>query len=171
MILPARTCIGKTWIFGDNINTDLILPGRAQWFTEEEQLACVFEANRPGWIDEIAPGEIIIGGQNFGMGSSRPAARSLRNLKLGCLVAESINGLFFRNCVNWGFRALECPGVSEAFEEGDVAEVSFEDFTVRNQRTGATLQSAAVPATLLATMEAGGVLPLLEKEGLIEATE
>jgi len=49
--------------------------------------------------------------------------------------------------------------------------VSFEDFTVRNQRTGATLQSAAVPATLLATMEAGGVLPLLEKEGLIEATE
>ena len=127
---------GKTWVFGDNINTDLILPGRAQLFSEEEQMACVFEANRPGWIHEIAAGDIIIGGQNFGMGSSRPAARSLRNIGIGCLVAHSINGLFFRNCVNWGFLALECPGISSAFDEGDVADVSFENFTVTNQANG-----------------------------------
>lgn len=158
---------GKTWTFGDNINTDLILPGRAQLFTEEEQAACVFEANRPGWLQEIGKGDIIIGGQNFGMGSSRPAARSLRNIGLGCLVAESINGLFFRNCVNWGFLALECPGVSEAFSEGDVAEVSFEAFTVTNRRTGATLRARPVPDQLLHTMEAGGVFPLLEAEGLV----
>ena len=117
---------GKTWLFGDNINTDLILPGRAQLFTEEEQMRCVFEANRPGWLDEIDKGDIIVGGQNFGMGSSRPAARSLRNIGLGCLLADSINGLFFRNCVNWGFLALECPGVSTAFEEGDVADIRLE---------------------------------------------
>ena len=158
---------GKTWVFGDNINTDLILPGRAQLFTEEEQMKCVFEANRPGWIHEISPGDIIIGGQNFGMGSSRPAARSLRNLKLGCLVAEYINGLFFRNCVNWGFLALECPGVSSAFVEGDVAEVSFEDFTVTNRRTGAALQAGIVPGQLLDTMKAGGVFPVLEAAGLV----
>jgi 3-isopropylmalate/(R)-2-methylmalate dehydratase small subunit len=69
------------------------------------------------------------------MGSSRPAARSLRNIGIGCLVADSINGLFFRNCVNWGFLALECPGISDAFTEGDAADVSFEDFTGTNQRT------------------------------------
>ena len=158
---------GKTWLFGANINTDLILPGRAQLFTEQEQMACVFEANRPGWIQEIAQGDIIIGGQNFGMGSSRPAARSLRNIGLGCLVAESINGLFFRNCVNWGFLALECPGISDAFTEGDVADVSFEKFTITNRRTGAALQAGAIPYQLLNTMKAGGVFPVLEAEGLV----
>ena len=158
---------GKVWKFGDNINTDLILPGRAQLFTEEEQARCVFEANRPGWLDQIGKGDIIVGGQNFGMGSSRPAARSLRNIRLGCLLAESINGLFFRNCVNWGFLALECPGVSAAFEEGDTAEVSFDDFAVVNGRTGLRLEARPVPAQLLVTMQAGGVFPVLEAEGLI----
>jgi 3-isopropylmalate/(R)-2-methylmalate dehydratase small subunit len=162
---------GNIWKFGDNINTDLILPGRAQWFSEAEQMECVFEANRPGWIHEISPGDIIVGGRSFGMGSSRPAARSLRNLGLGCLIAESINGLFYRNCVNWGFRALECPGIAAAFEEGDIAEVSFDNFTVRNARTGEALQAVAIPPALLETMEAGGVLPQLEKEGLIEPVD
>ena len=100
--------------------------------------------------------------------SSRPAARSLRNIRLGCLLAESINGLFFRNCVNWGFLALECPGVSAAFAEGDVAEVSFDDFAVVNVRTGERLTANPVPPQLLATMSAGGVFPVLEAEGLIE---
>lgn len=163
--------IGKTWKFGDNINTDLILPGRAQLFTESEQLRCVFEGNRPGWIDEVAKGDVLIGGHNFGMGSSRPAARSLRNTGLACMVAESINGLFYRNCVNWGFLALECDRISTAFEEGDEAKVSFEDFTITNSRTGDVLQSRPVPDILLNTMKAGGVLPLLEAEGLIAAAE
>jgi len=158
---------GKVWSFPDNINTDLILPGRAQYFTEEEQMKVVFEANRPGWVDEVQQGDIIVADRNFGLGSSRPAARSLRNVGVACLVAESINGLFFRNCVNWGFLALECPGVAAAFEEGDIAKVSFEDFTVTNTRTGETLQAGAVPDALLATMQAGGVLPVLVAEGLI----
>lgn len=158
---------GKTWMFDDNINTDLILPGRAQLFTEEEQKLCVFEANRPGWINEIDTGDIIVGGQNFGMGSSRPAARSLRNIGLACLLAESINGLFFRNCVNWGFLALECPGVSTAFEEGDIAEVSFEEFTVINTRSGEKLSAGVIPEQLLVTMQAGGIFPVLEAEGLV----
>ncbi len=158
---------GRTWKFGDNINTDLILPGRAQLFTEEEQLRCVFEANRPGWIDDVAEGEILIGGQNFGMGSSRPAARSLRNTGLACMVAESINGLFYRNCVNWGFLALECEGVAAAFDEGEEALVSFKNFTVKNLQTNKVLQARSIPDVLMNTMTAGGVLPLLESEGLI----
>jgi len=101
------------------------------------------------------------------MGSSRPAARSLRNLKLGCLVAESINGLFFRNSVNFGFPAIECPGIEAAFSEGDVAEVSFEDYTVRNQRTGATLNAAPLPEALRKLMQAGGLFQLLETEGYV----
>ncbi len=86
---------------------------------------------------------------------------------LGCLIADSINGLFFRNCVNWGFLALECPGISSAFDEGDLAEVSFGDFTVTNRRTGEALQAGAIPDELLNTMKAGGVFPVLEAEGLV----
>jgi 3-isopropylmalate/(R)-2-methylmalate dehydratase small subunit len=157
----------RTWKVGDNINTDLILPNRAFYLTPAEQAKFVFSANRPGWSDLVQPGDILIGGRNFGMGSSRPAARSLRNLGLGCLVAESINGLFFRNSVNFGFPALECPGVSAAFEEGDVAEVSFDDYTVKNVRTGAVLTAKPLPEQLKQLMAAGGLFPLLEREGYL----
>ncbi len=158
---------GKVWKFGPDINTDLILPGHVHWASPEEQARCVFEANRPGWVDEVTQGDIIVAGKNFGMGSSRPAARSLKNLGLACLVAESINGLFFRNCVNWGFPALECPGVFDAFEEGDTAEVSLIDFVVRNTASKVALAGGEIPASLLATLEAGGLYPQLEAEGLI----
>ncbi len=158
---------GKVWKFGDNINTDLILPMKIYFLTPQEQTRYVFEANRPGWADEVEAGDIIIGGRNFGMGSSRPAARSFKNLGIGCLLAESINGLFYRNCVNWGFPALEVPGVDAAFDEGDTAEIAFDDFTVRNATTGADLAAIAVPDQLLKVFKAGGIYPLLEAEGLI----
>lgn len=157
----------RVWKFPANINTDLILPNRAFYLTPAEQVKFIFSANRPGWVDQVEPGDILIGGNNFGMGSSRPAARSLRNLKLACLVAESINGLFFRNTVNFGFPALECRGIEAAFEEGDVAEVSFDDYTVRNQRTGVSLRTVALPDALKRIMQAGGLFPLLESEGYL----
>lgn len=158
---------GRIWLFGDDINTDLMLPGPLLTATEAEQARAVFSANRPGWIDQLAPGDIIVGGRNFGTGSSRPAARSLRNLRLGALIAESINGLFFRNAVSFGFLALECPGVSAAFEEGQTAEISIAEWTVRNCDSGAVLPIKPVPERLLSLMTSGGIYPLLEREGLI----
>lgn len=158
---------GRVWIAGDNINTDLILPIQAYYLTIEEQPKWVFSANRPGWSDEVRPGDILIGGRNFGMGSSRPAARSLKNLGIACLVAESINGLFYRNAVNFALPALEAPGVAAMFEEGQTAEVSFEDFRVTNRDSGAACDTAPMPAPLLDILRAGGIYPLLEKEGKI----
>jgi 3-isopropylmalate/(R)-2-methylmalate dehydratase small subunit len=158
---------GRVWIAGDNINTDLILPITAYYLSIEEQPKFVFSANRPGWSDEVRPGDILIGGKNFGMGSSRPAARSLKNLGIACLVAESINGLFYRNAVNFALPALEAPGVSSMFEEGQTAEVSFEEFQVTNLDTGKRCTTAPMPWPLLAILKAGGIYPLLEKEGKI----
>lgn len=158
---------GRTWKFGDDINTDLIMPGPALYLPEAERVRFVFQANRPGWVDMMRPGDIIIGRRSFGVGSSRPAALSLRNLKVGCLIAESINSLFFRNCVNFGLLALECPGIHDAFEEGQTAEVMLDDFRIRNRETGAVLQAARVPEQLVKLMVKGGVLPLLESEGLV----
>jgi 3-isopropylmalate/(R)-2-methylmalate dehydratase small subunit len=160
---------GRVWTFGDNINTDLMLPNSVNGgaATLDEQGRAVFSANRPGWVDEMRPGDFIVGGRSYGIGSNRPAARSLRHLGVACLIAESINGLFFRNCVNFGLLALECPGISEGFEEMQTAEVSLADFTVRNRDTGAVFQARAVPENLLSLMQNGGIFPMLEKQGLI----
>ncbi len=159
---------GRVWTFEDNINTDLMLPGDMLFATEAEQKRAVFRANRPGWVDQVRQGDIIIGGLNYGMGSSRPAARSIRNVGIAALIADSINGLFFRNAVNFGLVALECPGVRAAFEEGQTAEISLEDFTVRNRGTGTVLQAKPVPPMLLDLMLQGGIYPHLEKQGLLE---
>jgi 3-isopropylmalate/(R)-2-methylmalate dehydratase small subunit len=157
----------RVWKFPDNINTDLILPAVAFYLPPDEQPRYVFSANRPGWVDEMKPGDIIIGGTNFGMGSSRPAARSLKNLGVACLVANSINGLFYRNSVNFAFPAVECPGVFDAFEEGDIAEVDFDTSVVKNVTRGRILNARQTPPKLLDLLKAGGIYPLLEKEGLI----
>ena len=159
----------KVWKVDDNINTDLILPITVFYETPEKQARMVFNANRPGWVDQVQPGDILIGGKNFGMGSSRPAARSLKNVGLGCLVAEGLNGLFYRNCINFAFPALECPGVHEAFQEGDVAEVNFDTSEIRNVTRNVTLKGRSTPPRLLELLKAGGIYPLLEKEGLIAA--
>ncbi|MEQ1773887.1 MAG: 3-isopropylmalate dehydratase [Burkholderiales bacterium] len=159
----------RVWKVGDNINTDLILPNRAFYLTPEEQVSYVFSANRPGWAEQVQKGDILIGGKNFGMGSSRPAARSLRNLGLSCLVAPYINGLFFRNAVNFAFPAIECAGVDEAFDEGDIAEVDVLAARVRNVSKGVELSARPLPDQLLSIIAAGGIYPLLEKEGSISS--
>jgi 3-isopropylmalate/(R)-2-methylmalate dehydratase small subunit len=157
----------RVWKFGDNINTDLILPNVAFYLTPQEQLKYIFRANRPGWVEEVQPGDILLGGRNFGMGSSRPAARNLKNLGLSCLIADSINGLFYRNAVNFALPAMECPGVHDLFDEGDTAEVDFETGAVTNVVTRKSLMGRTIPGQLLKIVDAGGIFPLLEREGYI----
>ena len=163
----SATFAGRVWIFGDHINTDLMLPGNVRHASEAVQARHVFAANRPGWVDEVRRGDFIVAGSNFGTGSSRPAARSLRNAGIVCLLAESINGLFFRNAVNYGLLAVECPGVMAAFAEGQTAVFALADFTVRNQDTGATLRGLPIPGKLLDIMVGGGLFPVMEARGLI----
>lgn len=158
----------RVWKFGDDINTDLMLPGPYLYRSEADQAAAVFMSNRPGWVDQLEPGDAIIAGANFGMGSARPAARSLRNCGIGFLLAETINGLFFRNAVNYGLLACECPGVHSAFEEGDIADLDIETWVVGNLRTGTKLAATPVPPQLLGIMLGGGMYPVLAREGLIE---
>ncbi len=157
----------KLWQFGDDINTDLMLPGAVMAKPEAEQARAVFAANRPGWIDAMKRGEAIVAGRNFGMGSNRPASRSLRNIGVSFLLAETINGLFFRNSVNFGFLSLECPGCVAAFAEGDTAELDLDRWTVRNTRQVADLKPRAIPEQLLTLMRGGGLYPVLERQGLI----
>jgi 3-isopropylmalate/(R)-2-methylmalate dehydratase small subunit len=157
----------RCWCFGDDINTDLLMPGAAMFMKPQEAARTVFQAHRPGWMDEVKPGDILIAGRNFGMGSSRPAARSLKILGLAAVVADTVNGLFFRNCVNFGLPVMECPGVRAAFEEGDTALVDFNTFTVQNARTSALLKGVPYPDSLWAMLASGGPTAVLRREGYI----
>ncbi len=157
----------RVWCVDDDINTDLILPIPIIPLPRMERPQHVFSANRPGWSQQVTAGDILIGGKNFGMGSGRPAALAMKDLGLACVVAELLNGLFFRNCVNFAFPALAVPGVRAAFEEGDEAIVDFDQAIVTNLRTGATLTGSPWPELLLGAMRAGGLVEKLEADGLI----
>ena len=159
---------GKIWKFGNNINTDLMLPGHAIFRPVEEQARFAFSAVRPGWASKVRPNDMIVGGFNFGTGSGRPAPRVLREVGISCVLAESINGLFYRNSINYGLAVIQCAGVHEAFEEGDPAEVDLKTSRVVNRRTGQELYGAPMPEPLYKLITGGGIFPLLEAEGFIE---
>ena len=159
---------GRVWKFGDNINTDLMMPNIAYEHPPSEQPKFVFSANRPGWSSEVQKGDIILGGVNFGTGSSRPGAKQLCVLGIAAVVAESINGLFLRNCVTFGLPAFSCAGVSELFEEGHIALVDYMEASIRNLETGRAVTGRRLPPTLIELTLAGGVAPLLRREGYID---
>ena len=159
---------GRVWVFGDEINTDLIFPHSAFRVSHEEQIKLVFSDNRPGWSSLVEKGDILIAGKNFGTGSSRPGAVLLRRLGLACMVADSINGLFYRNSISYGFPALQCPGVSSMFEEGDMAEIDMLEGTVTNLRTGETLKGSGLSQSMADIIAAGGIEELLIKEGYMD---
>src|SRR5438105_371740 len=116
-------------------------------------------------MSTAVPDHILVAGRNLGMGSGRSAAQVLKDLGLACLLAETINGLFFRNCVNFALPVLEVAGVRAAFDEGDEAQVDFSAGRVVNLRTGAELAASAWPESALRTLEAGGLDAQLESEG------
>ena len=156
---------GRIWKFGDDINTDLIAPLGA--VTDEDRRKRCFSANRPGWSSEVQPGDIIIGGKNFGTGSSRPAAQVLTKLGVAGVVAESVNGLFMRNAINFGLPILVLPGVTEAFGEPDVAEIDLANGEVRNLETGKSFTFEPMPQMFLDILERGGLMKIMYEEGLI----
>ncbi len=157
----------RVWCVGDNIDTDLMMPIEVLRMPRLDRPQHMFRANRPGWSKQVKAGDILIGGKNFGMGSGRPAALAMRDLGLSCVVADTLNGLFFRNCVNFALPALEIPGVRVAFEEGDEAEVDFGAATVTNLRTGQQLQGSPWPEMMQQLMRVGGLIEKLDADGLL----
>jgi len=163
----AATFEGKVWMFGDDINTDLIIPGYALFMPPEEQRRQCFSANRPGWADEVRPGDVLIAGRNFGVGSARAIGDVFVGFGVSGIVAESFNGLGLRNCINVGLPVLPCPGITGAFEEADVAQVDWHVGHVRNVTKGISIEGEPVPGVLRNIVEAGGVEEMLRNEGYL----
>ena len=165
----SDTFTGKVWKFEHDINTDLVIPNFAVLMPVEEQLQHCFSANRPGWVDEVQPGDALVVGRNFGVGSARNIGAIFRALGVSGIVAESFNGLGLRNCINVGMPSLPCAGVLDIFDEGHVAEVDWTTGAVRNATTGATLQGSPIPPQLQFIIQSGGVEDVLRSEGYLAA--
>jgi 3-isopropylmalate/(R)-2-methylmalate dehydratase small subunit len=160
---------GRAWIFGDSIDTDVMMPGRALRLSPEEGARYLFEAIRgEGWVDEVQDGDILVGGDHFGAGSARPVAIQLRAAGVGAIVAESMPSLFQRNCVNAGLLAVTAAGVTGLVREGDEVEIDTERATVRNPGTGRSLPIVPMPSFVTGIVEAGGVIAQLEAAGYFD---
>jgi 3-isopropylmalate/(R)-2-methylmalate dehydratase small subunit len=131
----------------------------------DEQPRHCFSANRPGWVDEVQEGDVLLAGRNFGVGSGRPIGEVFVRLGIKAVVAESFNGLGLRNCVNVGLPSLPCPGILDAFEEGDVAEVDAVSGVVRNLTSGASVTGKPLPLPIQEIVKAGGVEQMLRAAG------
>jgi 3-isopropylmalate/(R)-2-methylmalate dehydratase small subunit len=153
----------KAWVLGDNIDTDAIAPGRYMKFGIEEIAQHCLESVRPEFARTAKPGDVVVGGRNFGAGSSREQApAALKHLGVAALVAESFAGLFYRNALNLGLPAVVCAN-ARRIRDGDLLRVAFEDGEIANLTTGETLQCDPIPAHLMEMVRDGGLLAHLEK--------
>jgi 3-isopropylmalate/(R)-2-methylmalate dehydratase small subunit len=157
---------GRVWLFGeDNLNTDLMMPQTVFGKSLEEQVCAVFATYRPGWVDEVRVGDILVGGRNFGTGSSRPASLLLKRLGIAAVVAETLNGLFYRNSVNYALPAMECLGIRNLVTEGDVLRLEVATGIVENLTRNERRTGTKMPEFLQAIVRSGGIMERLRAEG------
>lgn len=154
---------GAVWKFSrDDINTDEIRRSIYANLPLAEQATHCLETLDPDFAKKVAPGDILVGGKNFGAGSSRPAHATLAALGLAAVVAESFARVFFRNSISGGLLVQPCPGILDLVETGDRIEMDTIAGTVRNLSSGKEIVSAPLPAFLREMVELGGEKPYLK---------
>lgn len=148
---------GRVWKFGDNIDTDVIVPGKYLIRDLPEIAKHVMDGIRPGFAQECGPGDIIVGGSNFGTGSSREMApRGLHAAGITAIVATSFARIFFRNCINVGLAPVECARAGE-IEEGQRVSIDLAAGKVVNLDTGVELSAVALPDEIGEILKMGGM--------------
>ena len=146
---------GKSWKFGDCIDSG--------------NVKGVMAGIDPEFHKKVRPGDIIVAGINFGMGSSaEDAPRSLRDAVIAAIVAESISNIYLRTLINLGLPAIECPGISASVKEGDELEVDLESGRVRNLTTGSARELSPFSDHAIAILEKGGLIPYLKSSLAIQ---
>ncbi len=155
---------GKTWKFGDNIDTDVLAPFQAMNLPWEERKGKILHT-RPGFIEQVKEGDIIVAGKNWGCGSSREqAAENMKNLGVSAVVAESFGRIFFRNSIAIALPAVVCPGITNAFEEGEELLLDLENAKVKNLARSTTLDAVAYTADMIAMIRKGGMMAVLQEK-------
>ena len=152
----------RAWVLGDNVDTDVLAPGRYMKFGIEEIARHCLEAVNPDFSSRVQPGDIVVAGRNFGVGSSREQApAALKHLGVAALVAESYAGLFYRNAINLGLPALVCSSARD-IRDGDDISVDLRNATMKVNGTSVNFEP--IPAHLLELLSDGGLIPHLAKK-------
>jgi len=151
---------GKVWKYGDNIDTDAIIPGKYMGLkTLEEQIPHTMEGVDPSFSDKVQAGDVIVARRNFGCGSSRETAATLiKACGVSAIIAESFSRIFFRNAINQALLLVECKGIFSAVEEGDIVEYASSSGVITNITKSVKLNAASLPDFLLGILQDGGAI-------------
>ena len=152
---------GRVWKYGDNIDTDVIIPACYLSFSTAQELAPHYmEGVSAEFAQNVEPGDVIVAGENFGCGSSREhAPLAIKGSGVACVIAKSFARIFYRNAINTGLPILECPEAVEETEQGDQLRVDLEAGGVTNLGSGRTYDTPAFPSFVLGIIKAGGLVP------------
>ena len=154
---------GRAWVLGDDVNTDMLAPGGYMKFGIDEIARHCLESAEPRFATDVRPGDVVVGGRNFGAGSSREQApAALKHLGVAGVVAASFAGIFYRNAFNLGLPLLVCPEAS-SIAAGDRLRLDFAGGRIENLSQARTLACQPIPGHLMEMVEDGGLIPHLEK--------
>jgi 3-isopropylmalate dehydratase small subunit len=154
------TIKGRAWKYGDNVNTDVIFPGKYTYTISKpaEMPPHSLEDLDPRFAKEVQPNDIIVAGKNWGCGSSREqAVTCLKASGVGAIIAKSFARIYSRNCINMALPAIACPDAVDAIEAGETVEVDMQAGEIRTSR--GTFAFAPLPPSVLGIFEAGGLVP------------
>ncbi len=151
--------------YGNNVDTDVIIPARYLNSSDPKELAshCMEDLDAT-FVKRVRAGDIIVGGRNFGCGSSREhAPLAIKTSGIACVVAESFARIFYRNSINIGLPIIECPEAAKAISEGDEVEIDFDSGLISDLTTGKTYTAQPFPKFIQSIIEAGGLIYAIEK--------
>lgn len=160
--------MSKVYKYGDNVDTDVIIPARHLNNPDPKALAahCMEDIDE-SFATTVEEGDIMVGGANFGCGSSREHAPvSIKACGVKCVIAASFARIFYRNAINIGFPIMECPEASAEIKAGDKVAVDFETGKITDETTGKTYQAAPFPEFVTGIIEQGGLLNSLKARGI-----
>ena len=157
---------GKAFVYGPNIDTDQIYPGRFLDLTDADQVGKhAMEGADANFVKEVKQGDLIVASTNFGCGSSREhAAVTLKAAGVGAILADSFGRIFYRNVINLGVPLIVCPGISGIVKRGDVVSVDMATGKVTNETTGATAQAQPLSEYVMNILDSGGIKPMIKKQ-------
>jgi 3-isopropylmalate/(R)-2-methylmalate dehydratase small subunit len=157
---------GKAHKFGDDVDTDMIIPARYLVTTDPAEMAThAFEEVRPEWPGQVRAGDILVAGSNFGCGSSREHAPiAIKAAGIACVIAASFARIFYRNAFNIGLPVLESAEASGDIAEGDVVEIDASAGTITNWTKNRSYESRPIPPFMQDLVAAGGLLAYLARK-------
>lgn len=157
---------GKVWKYGDDVDTDAIIPARYLNTTDPKELAshCMEDVDAE-FVSRVKPGDIMAAGKNFGCGSSREHAPiAIKAAGVSCVVAHSFARIFYRNSFNMGLPILECPEGAERIQAGDDLEVDLDSGEIVNKTRNETYRAQAIPPFMQKLIEAGGLIEYVREQ-------